>query len=152
MLLRISFSLKSSTMTSKLESPNVPVSSMKRVEAWTVSQAADVLDATSISSPPPARSVRGTSVKIDIPLDESVQHRDKLVHAKIEPVNTFYKRREPIRRDSLKKREALLKGNEGSRQRRRWENDRLLNNPWAEPPLPSDWFVSACCHMCETGR
>lgn len=29
----------------------------------------------------------------------------------------------------------------GSRQRRRWENDRLLTNPWAEPPLPSDWEV-----------
>ena len=57
------------------------------------------------------------------------------------------------RRDSLKRREAVLKGKEGSRQRRRWENgantelpknvlteiDRLLNNPWAVPPLPIDW-------------
>ncbi|TKA50820.1 hypothetical protein B0A49_12736, partial [Cryomyces minteri] len=56
-------------------------------------------------------------------------------------VHTVYKRREPIRRDSLKRREALLKGKEGSRRRQRWENDRLLNNPYAQPPLPSDWEV-----------
>lgn len=31
-------------------------------------------------------------------------------------------RRPPSRRDSMRKREALLKGKEGSRQRRRWEN------------------------------
>lgn len=31
-------------------------------------------------------------------------------------------RREPVRRDSLKGREAFLKGNEGSRRRQRWEN------------------------------
>ena len=49
--------------------------------------------------------------------------------------------RTPIRRDSLKRREAVLKGEEGSRARRRWENDRLLDNPWAAPPLPSDWEV-----------
>jgi hypothetical protein len=41
----------------------------------------------------------------------------------------------------LKRREALLKGKEGSRQRRRWENDRLMHNPHAQPPLPSDWEV-----------
>ena len=33
-----------------------------------------------------------------------------------------YKRKEPLRRDSLKRREALLKGKEGSRRRQRWEN------------------------------
>lgn len=114
---------------------------MERVEAWTVSQAADVLGATSISSPSRDLAVRGTTVKIDIPLDESAYHEKEATHAKVEPVEAVYKRREPIRRDSLKRREALLKGKEGSRQRRRWENDRLLNNPWAEPPLTSDWEV-----------
>lgn len=53
----------------------------------------------------------------------------------------MHRRREPIRRDSLKRRELLLKGKEGSRRRQRWENDRLLNNPYAQPPLPSDWEV-----------
>ena len=44
-------------------------------------------------------------------------------------------------RDSTRRREALLKGKDGSRRRQRWENDRLLNNPWAEPPSPDDWLV-----------
>ncbi|KIY00877.1 uncharacterized protein Z520_03543 [Fonsecaea multimorphosa CBS 102226] len=53
----------------------------------------------------------------------------------------LYSDRKLVRRDSLERREAFLKGKEGSRQRRRWENDRLLSNPWAVPPLPSDWEV-----------
>ncbi|KAK3719268.1 hypothetical protein LTR37_004487 [Vermiconidia calcicola] len=120
---------------------NEPPSSIERVEAWTVAQVADVLSATSISSPTPVRSTRGASVKIDIPLDESAIDDEEPPRRKSESVHTVYKRREPIRRDSLKRREALLKGKEGSRQRRRWENDRLLGNPHAAPPLPSDWEV-----------
>ncbi|KAF2763840.1 hypothetical protein EJ03DRAFT_392397 [Teratosphaeria nubilosa] len=120
------------------------ISPTERVEAWTVSQAADALAATSISSALPVeRSVRGQTVTIDIPLDDSVH---KEAHSappgpRSEAVHTNYKRREPIRRDSQKRREALLKGKEGSRRRQRWENDRLLNNPYAQPPLPSDWEV-----------
>ncbi|OAL38287.1 hypothetical protein AYO20_02346 [Fonsecaea nubica] len=53
----------------------------------------------------------------------------------------LYADRKLVRRDSLERREAFLKGKEGSRQRRRWENDRLLSNPWAVPPLPSDWEI-----------
>ncbi|KAI9892187.1 MAG: hypothetical protein M1814_001646 [Vezdaea aestivalis] len=49
--------------------------------------------------------------------------------------------REPTYRDSLKSRESFLKGKDGSRRRQRWENDRLLSNPHAQPPLPSDWEV-----------
>ena len=113
--------------------------SLERVEAWAVSQTADLLSATAISAPGSPRLVRGTSVKIDIPLDESAIQNEDAARKKVDPVHTVYKRREPIRRDSLKRREALLKGKEGSRQRRRWENDRLLNNPYAEPPLPVDW-------------
>ncbi|KAK3307330.1 R3H-associated N-terminal domain-containing protein [Chaetomium strumarium] len=44
-------------------------------------------------------------------------------------------------RDSMRRREALLKGKEGSRQRRRWENDHLLHVPNVQPPLPSDWQI-----------
>ncbi|CAK4033398.1 hypothetical protein DOTSEDRAFT_71739 [Lecanosticta acicola] len=115
-----------------------PATSAERVEAWTVSQAAEVLSATLLSDPSP-RSARGTTVTIDIPLDDA--NDEPPPKPRPEAVHTVYKRREPIRRDSLKRREALLKGKEGSRQRRRWENDRLLNNPYAEPPLPSDWQV-----------
>ena len=125
----------------KLPISNPEPSSKERVEAWTVSQVADVLSATSLSSPTPNRNVRGASVRLNIPLDESAIEDDETLRPKAEAVHTVYKRREPIRRDSLKRREALLKGKEGSRQRRRWENDRLLNNPYAEPPLPSDWEV-----------
>lgn len=117
-------------------------SSVERVESWTVSQAADVLAATSIASPTPDRTMRSTSVKIAIPLDEFPESQDESPRLKPEAVHTVYKRREPIRRDSQKRREALLKGKEGSRQRRRWENDRLLDNPHAQPPLPSDWQVA----------
>ncbi|KAK4544092.1 hypothetical protein LTR36_004590 [Oleoguttula mirabilis] len=118
-----------------------PPSSIERVEAWTVDQAADVLAATAISSRlAPERAARSTRVTIDIPLDESVR-REEPVHPKREAVHTVYKRQEPVRRDSLRRRDALLRGQEGSRRRQRWENDHLLNNPHAQPPLPSDWEV-----------
>ncbi|KAL2121197.1 hypothetical protein VTJ04DRAFT_5224 [Mycothermus thermophilus] len=50
-------------------------------------------------------------------------------------------RRTPSRRDSLRKRESLLMGKEGSRQRRRWENDHLVHVPNVVPPLPSDFQI-----------
>lgn len=119
------------------------------IEAWAVEQAAERLAATTIS-PIPDLPIRGR-VAIDIPLDEPaatadapeprVQDISAFPVFKKEQVHTVYKRKEPIRRDSIKRREALLKGKEGSRRRQRWENDRLLNNPYAQPPLPSDWEV-----------
>ena len=42
--------------------------------------------------------------------------------------SVHYKRKEPLRRDSLKRREALLKGKEGSRRRQRWENGTCLSS------------------------
>lgn len=123
------------------EIPSEPLerTSIDRVEAWTVSQVADALSRASISAPS-AQPIRRATVTIDIPLDDDAA-QEEVPRRRPEAVHTVYKRREPIRRDSLKRREALLKGKEGSRQRRRWENDRLLNNPHAEPPLPSDWEV-----------
>lgn len=109
----------------------------ERVATWTADQAVEVFSTLSLASPRPAR---GTTVAIDIPLDETEQKEEK-PRTRGEAVHTVYKRREPIRRDSLKRREALLKGKEGSRRRQRWENDRLLSNPHAQPPLPSDWEV-----------
>lgn len=121
-----------------------PAASIQRVEAWTVDQAADVLAATTISSPS-SRTFHGASVTIDIPLDDPEPRIPiaslRLQSNKAEAAHTVYKRREPIRRDSLKRRDALLKGKEGSRRRQRWENDRLLNNPYVQPPLPTDWEV-----------
>lgn len=43
----------------------------------------------------------------------------------------------------MKGRERMIKGNEGSRRRQRWENDRLLSNPYAEPPTRQDWEIRA---------
>jgi hypothetical protein len=44
-------------------------------------------------------------------------------------------RHEPLRRDSLKRREALVKGHEGSRRRQRWENGWYQAKP-------------SCCIQC----
>ena len=71
-------------------------------------------------------NLRETPAGLVISLDESavpkkdvafsVQHGDGDVDAGLRP------QRKLLRRDSLERREALLKGKEGSRQRRRWEN------------------------------
>ncbi|MCJ1264161.1 hypothetical protein MMC22_004032 [Lobaria immixta] len=110
------------------------------IETWT-GEAAQSLAALSLSSP---GSVQRTAEPLVIPLEEGFNTRraDQTEALHLEDSSSAYRpRREPLRRDSLKRREALLKGKEGSRRRQRWENDRLLNNPWAQPPLPSDWEV-----------
>jgi R3H-associated N-terminal domain len=96
------------------------------VQAWT-EQAAEALQSVSISS----QSPRGMCVRLSIPLDPKapVASSKTPLHDHVRPktptqgqVHTSYGRRKLIRRDSLERREALLKGKEGSRQRRRWEN------------------------------
>ncbi|KAL8695645.1 MAG: hypothetical protein Q9224_003265 [Gallowayella concinna] len=120
--------------------PYQPIAQPINIEAWT-EQATESFNAINLTSSAP---VRGTSVSLAIPLDDragkstaGAENERTLPEAS----TTNRPRREPLRRDSLKRREALLKGKEGSRRRQRWENDRLLNNPWAQPPLPSDWEV-----------
>ncbi|KAI9719325.1 MAG: hypothetical protein M1828_006226 [Chrysothrix sp. TS-e1954] len=115
------------------------------IEAWT-EDARQALGMMSITSQPPARPVRGASVTLDIPLDEAPQTPEKReVKTGDAPASTprtgYARPHEPRRRDSLKRREALLKGKEGSRRRQKWENDRLIGNPWVEPPEPHDWEV-----------
>ena len=61
----------------------------------------------------PPELVRGTSVRLSVPLDNK---------------QTVTATRKILRRDSLDRREALLKGKEGSRQRRRWENGEFLRS------------------------
>lgn len=104
--------------------PGVPEQPID-VEAWT-EEASQALGAIHIT--PPARApARGTTVTLDIPLDDHVLPRAQSGEngdtTAAQAVRSGYtRRREPLRRDSLKRREALLKGKEGSRQRRRWEN------------------------------
>ena len=64
-------------------------------------------DHVSISPQASPKLIRGTSVRLSVPLDSKP---------------TSAPPRKLVRRDSLDRREALLKGKEGSRQRRRWEN------------------------------
>ncbi|KAL8940564.1 MAG: hypothetical protein Q9216_002752 [Gyalolechia sp. 2 TL-2023] len=122
--------------------PYHPTGQSINIEART-EQAAESLNAISLSS---SGGVRGTSVSLAIPLDEQAAAKRAVTveegpYGPDDDSTTNRPRREPLRRDSLKRREALLKGKEGSRRRQRWENDRLLSNPWAQPPLPSDWEV-----------
>jgi hypothetical protein len=81
------------------------------IEAWTVS----ALQSLSVSP-----SARGTGVTLSIPLDSS-HEREDATGAPARPA--FKPRKDPLlRRDSQRRREALLKGKEGSRRRQRWEN------------------------------
>lgn len=110
------------------------------IETWT-EEAIEALRRTEISSHPASfvapveRGIRGTGVALDIPLDtESLREErrraasenmpesdDPTVEAAPRPL-AYTKCREPSHRDSLKRREALLRGKEGSRRRQKWEN------------------------------
>ncbi|KAF2835220.1 hypothetical protein M501DRAFT_999248 [Patellaria atrata CBS 101060] len=114
--------------------------SAAQIEAWT-EQAAVALAGITISAPPIP-----TPVALEIPLDAH-ERQQRIAPAPIanDILDGYVKRKEPLRRDSLKRREALKMGREGSRRRQRWENDRLLHNPYAQPPLSSDWEVRPTC-------
>lgn len=100
------------------------------IEAWTVA----ALESLKI-----ANNARGAGNPLTIPLDGPVQEEPAAAGGPTDPAmklrnvvfddgddvyaaNVTPPRRPPSRRDSMKRREALLKGKEGSRQRRRWEN------------------------------
>ena len=86
------------------------------VEAWT-EQAAEALKAVALTSP---GGGRGNPLSLAIDLDQGPDRKADVAN---EGAGAEYRpRREPLRRDSLKRREALLKGKEGSRRRTRWEN------------------------------
>lgn len=70
-------------------------------------------------------------MSLSIPLDDQppvtgTTHRVRVVGPAAEETRSAptvnFRRREPLRRDSLKRREALIKGKDGSRRRQRWEN------------------------------
>ena len=103
--------------------PNSAPAQPVDVQAWT-EQATQSLNAVSISSP---GSVRGTSVSLAIDLDERAER--KAASGEDAP-DTYRPRRKLLRRDSLERREALLKGKEGSRRRKRWENGSYHHRSW----------------------
>ncbi|PNP46780.1 hypothetical protein TGAMA5MH_01732 [Trichoderma gamsii] len=110
------------------------------IEAWTIS----ALQSLSVSP-----IARGTGSPLTIPLDalatpskRSISRQQvTIVTSSAEVALVTPLRRPPSARDSQKRREAVLKGKEGSRQRRRWENDRLVDVPNVQPPEPIDWEV-----------
>ncbi|KAL4902832.1 hypothetical protein BDW74DRAFT_58358 [Aspergillus multicolor] len=117
----------------------------RAISAWTEQAAASLENLTLTDSA--STILRGTTVSLSIPLDDPVPDAPRIktvgqsTAEKVQkPPTVSFRRREPLRRDSLKRREALLKGKDGSRRRQRWENDRLLQNPWAEMPSPKDWM------------
>lgn len=85
------------------------------IEAWTIS----ALESLSVSP-----IARGTGTPLAINIDEQVKKTSVTIATDAAAVQQPPIRRPLSRRDSQKKREQLLKGNEGSRQRRRWENGR----------------------------
>ena len=101
-----------------MAAPHLPVEAID-IENWT-QQAMQALSEVAIAS---SDNVRGTSVSLAIDLDEKAA---KAGEGKVDTSAAHRPRREPIRRDSQKRREALLKGKEGSRRRRQWENGRFI--------------------------
>lgn len=117
----------------------------RAISAWTEQATASLENLTISETMPAARNdacaestptggaLRGATVSLSIPLDDPNPAADHQSAAKTRflgqasnqtkqvPSVTF-RRREPLRRDSLKRREALLKGKDGSRRRQRWEN------------------------------
>jgi hypothetical protein len=67
-------------------------------------------------------AVRGASVALAIPLDGDAVADGQGITAGEAVRSGHVLRRKTSNRDSLRHRETLLKGKEGSRQRRRWEN------------------------------
>ncbi|KAI2473593.1 R3H-associated N-terminal domain-containing protein [Annulohypoxylon bovei var. microspora] len=101
------------------------------IESWTTS----ALESLSISP-----IARGTGTPLSIPLDEESKKASITIQDPRSKSTAITPPPRPLsRRDSQKRREAVLKGKEGSRQRRRWENDRLIHVPNAQPPEPFDW-------------
>lgn len=100
------------------------------IEAWTAEtiQSMSTLQISAATVPGP---VRGATVTLDIPLDDELPPRSRQVtaaEAAAMAARANYKRREPLRRDSMKRREALLRGKEGSRRRQKWENGILSSH------------------------
>jgi hypothetical protein len=102
------------------------------IQAWT-EQAAEALQSVNLSTT--RQHQRGNPVRLSIPLDQNVAITSPkpILYDNGGPkaltqtqVHASYGKHALIRRDSLDRREALLKGKEGSRQRRRWENGKSI--------------------------
>ncbi|SPO00084.1 uncharacterized protein DNG_02936 [Cephalotrichum gorgonifer] len=102
------------------------------IEAWTVS----ALAALCVSP-----DARGIGSPLAIPLDEEPARAVK--SPRRDATGALRTQRPPSARDTPSRREERRKGKEGSRQRRRWDNDRLIGVPNAQPPQPIDFLPRA---------
>lgn len=119
----------------------VPASALtpQDISAWTEQAVAslEILDISESVARVEVVDSHSPSHALSIPLDEPVSaagtakpspSRVRVIPSKVSETQGLagstaaYRRREPSRRDSQKRREALLKGKEGSRRRQRWEN------------------------------
>ncbi len=109
--------------------PSTLLQQSTQVAAWT-EQATEGLRSVNLSAGTAERVPHGGSVSLTVPLDDRREPQalgtGRVKSSGTRQAHTTYGRSEPIRRDSLTRREALLKGKEGSRQRRRWENGMSL--------------------------
>lgn len=114
----------------------------RAITAWTEQATASLEDLTlsesvTIDDHSTQPALRGASLPLTIPLDDPVPvtnnrstQRVRLVtrssvpkeNQEVKVPTVSFRRREPLRRDSLRRREALQKGKDGSRRRQRWEN------------------------------
>jgi hypothetical protein len=95
------------------------------IETWTEEAVQSIRTLRVTSSPEVVRQGISLSIPLDSP--ETPRSADKVdkVRADGPPrreAETETRPRELRRRDSLQRREALLKGKEGSRRRQKWEN------------------------------
>lgn len=96
------------------------------IEVWTESTIETLSTLAISAATSTSRGSRGTTVKLDIPLDVDHLQQETADDAALADGAAmrarYVSKREPLRRDSMKRREALLKGKEGSRRRQKWEN------------------------------
>ena len=99
--------------------------SFVHIDAW-ADEAVQAITTLKLRTPTPDAmpSIRGTHMKLEIPLDA----RPSDEQAGDAQRSTYLPRRPLSRRDSMKRRDALLRGKEGSRRRQRWENSQLMCN------------------------
>ncbi|KAF7534016.1 hypothetical protein G7Z17_g13432 [Cylindrodendrum hubeiense] len=119
-----------------VQTPSTPVTNNAiDIDAWTVS----ALQSLSVS--PVARGI-GSPLAIPIDLDIKVKESSTVRNVGSTGQDAPSPPERPLsRKDSQRTRDMLKKGKEGSRQRRRWENDRLMHVPNVQPPQPADWEV-----------
>lgn len=104
-----------------------PSSSGVDVEAWTIS-ALESLNVASVA--------RGTGIPLSFPVEDSLNKVFVTIQDSRTKSTAITPPQHPLaHRDSQRRREALLKGKEGSRQRRRWENGTYI--PSVAPTLPA---------------